>query len=285
MPRCAAVALAGARLRKTPPMRAIVLTSFSGLDALELSEAADPTPGDGEELVRVRAAALGPWDISGANGAFASIGGSSEFPQVQGWDFAGEAGDGRRVLGFVPQPWMGVGTFAEQIAVPSALLAPLPDALSFAEGGALPVCALAARLLVEAAGVAEGHVVLVTGAAGMVGGFAMQLARARGGRVVAAVRERDADEASALGADSVVSTGDDLEVEVRGQWQDGVDACVDTIGLGAAGLVCVRDGGHSSPRSPPRCPTARAASSPRRSRSSPTRQRPPNWLSALPPGS
>jgi NADPH2:quinone reductase len=224
-------------------MRAIVLNSFGGLDALELAELADPTPGEGEELVRIRAAALGPWDLSGANGAFAAVGGTSEFPQVQGWDFAGEAGDGRRVLGFVAQPWMGVGTFAEQIAIPSALLAPLPDALGFEEGGALSVCALAARLLVEVAAVAEGHLVLVTGAAGMVGGFAAQLVRARGGRVVAAVRERDAGEARLLGANMVVSTGDDLEVEVRGQWQDGVDACLDTVGLGAAGLVCVRDGG------------------------------------------
>jgi NADPH2:quinone reductase len=224
-------------------MRAIVLNSFGGLDALELAEVADPTPEDGEELVRVRAAALGPWDLSGAGGAFAAVGGSSEFPQVQGWDFAGETSDGRRVLGFVAQPWMGLGTFAEQIALPSALLAPLPDALSFEEGGALPVCALTARLLVDTAAVSEGHVVLVTGAAGMVGGFALQLAGARGARVVAAVRERDADEARQLGAEAVVSTGDDLEVEVRGKWQDGVDACLDTLGLGAAGLVCVRDGG------------------------------------------
>jgi NADPH:quinone reductase len=224
-------------------MRAIVLTSFGGLDALELAEVPDPVPGDGEELVRVRAAALGPWDLSGASGAFAAAGGASEFPQVQGWDFAGEAGDGRRVLGFVAQPWMGVGTFAEQIAVPAALLAPLPDALSFEEGGALPVCALTARLLVQAAGVSDGHVVLVTGAAGMVGGFIVQLVRARGGHVVAAVRERDADEARRLGAGTVVSSGEDLEVEVRGRWQDGVDACLDTVGLGAKGLVCVRDGG------------------------------------------
>ena len=224
-------------------MRAIVLTSFDGPGALELSEEPDPTPGDGEELVRIRAASMGPWDLSGARGAFAGAGGSSEFPQVQGWDFAGEAGDGRRVLGFVAQPWMGKGTFAEQIALPSALLAPLPDELSFEQGCALPVCGLAARLLVDAAGVAEGHAVLVTGAAGMVGGFAMQLTRARGARVVAAVRERDADDARRLGAGEVVSTGDDLEVEVRGCWQDGVDACLDTLGLGSAALVCVRDGG------------------------------------------
>jgi len=224
-------------------MRAIVLTSFDGLDAIDLADQPDPTPGDGEELVRIRAASMGPWDLSGAQGAFAAIGGTSDFPQVQGWDFAGETGDDRRVLGFVAQPWMAKGTFAELIALPSALLAPLPDQLSFEEGCALPVCGLAARLLVEAADVSEGDVVLVTGAAGMVGGFATQLARARGARVVAAVRDRDADEARRLGADAVVSSGDDLEVEVREQWQDGVDVCLDTLGLGPAGLVCVRDGG------------------------------------------
>src|SRR5436190_1212888 len=196
-------------------MRAIVLTSFDGLGALELAEQPDPTPGDGEEVVRIRAASMGPWDLSGAGGAFAGVGGSSEFPQVQGWDFAAETGDGRRVLGFVAQPWMGKGSFAEQIVVPSALLAPLPDELTFEQGWALPVCGLTARLLVDAAGVGEGHLVLVTGAAGMVGGFAVQLARARGSRVVAAVRERDADEARQLGADDVASAGGDLEVEVR----------------------------------------------------------------------
>jgi NADPH:quinone reductase len=224
-------------------MRAIVLNSFNGLDAIELADQPDPTPADGEELVRIRAASMGPWDLNGAEGAFVAVGGSSDFPQVQGWDFAGETEDGRRVLGFVAQPWMGKGTFAELIALPSALLAPLPDQLSVEEGCALPVCGLAARLLVEAAGVAEGDVVLVTGAAGMVGGFVTQLARAQGARVVAAVRDRDVDEAQRLGADVAVSTGDDLEVEVRGRWQDGVDACLDTLGLGTAALVCVRDGG------------------------------------------
>jgi NADPH:quinone reductase-like Zn-dependent oxidoreductase len=80
-------------------VRAVVLNSFTGLAGLELSEVADPTPGDGEQLVRVRAAALGPWDLAGARGAFSAMGGSSEFPQIQGWDFAGETSDGRRVLG------------------------------------------------------------------------------------------------------------------------------------------------------------------------------------------
>jgi NADPH:quinone reductase-like Zn-dependent oxidoreductase len=224
-------------------VRAVVLTSFAGLDGLELSEVADPSPGAGEELVAIRAASLGPWDRGAAVGAFAAAGGSTEFPQVQGWDFAGETIGGRRVLGFVAQPWMGVGAFAERIAVPSAILAPLPDELSFVEGSTLPVCTLAARLLVNSAAVKEDDLVLVTGAAGMVGGFAAQLASGRGARVVAAVRDSDADEARRLGAQTIVRTGDELETEVRGAWQDGVDACLDTIGMGVAALVCVRDGG------------------------------------------
>jgi len=226
-----------------PSVRAVVLNSFAGIEGLELTEVPDPAPGDGEEVVQVRAASLGPWDLSATDGAFVEMGGSGEFPQVQGWDFAGETLDGRRVLGFLPQPWMGAGAFAERIAVPSAILATLPKTLDFEQGSALPVCGLTARLLLDAAAVKEGDLVLVTGAAGMVGGFASQLATRRGAHVVAAVRDGDGDEARRLGAQTVVSTGPDMEAEVRGTWQDGVDACLDTVGLGAGALVCVRDGG------------------------------------------
>jgi NADPH:quinone reductase-like Zn-dependent oxidoreductase len=225
-------------------VRAVVLNSFAGLEGLELSKVPDLTPADGEQLVQVRAASLGPWDLAGADGAFAATGGSGNFPQVQGWDFAGETEDGHRVLGFVPQPWMGVGAFAEQISVPSTILAPVPDPLGFPEASALPVSALAARLLADAAAVGDGELVLITGAAGMVGGFALQLAAARGARVVAAVRDSDAEEARRLGAETVLDAADELEVAVRGRWQDGVDACIDTVGLGAGALVCVRDGGR-----------------------------------------
>jgi NADPH:quinone reductase len=224
-------------------VRAVVLNSFTGIEGLELREVPDPTAGEGAELVQVHAASLGPWDLGNADGAFVAMGGSSDFPQVQGWDFAGKTVDGRRVLGFVAQPWMGVGAFAEQIAVPSAILAPLPESLGFQEGSVLPVSGLTARLLLEAAAVKEGDLVLVTGAAGMVGGFASQLARGRGAYVVAAVRREDADEARQLGAETTVDTGPEMEAEVRGTWQDGVDACLDTVGLGAGALVCVRDGG------------------------------------------
>ena len=222
-------------------MRAVVLTSFGGLDALELADVPDPTPADGEEIVHVRAAALGPWDRQATEGYFVPLGGATAFPQVQGWDFAGETADGRRVVGFVAQPWMGRGVLAERVAVPSALLAPVPAGLGWAEAAALPVCAITARLLVETGGVAADDVVVVTGAAGMVGGFAVELARARGAQVVGAVRDRDADEARALGAGTTVDTAD-LAARVRRQWPGGVSACLDTLGLPDA-LACVRDGG------------------------------------------
>ena len=83
---------------------------------------------------------------------------------------------------------------------------------------------------------------LVTGAAGMVGGMAAQLARARGAQVVAVVRDSDAAQARSLGAEATVSTGNGLADELRQGWPDGFDACLDTIGLQSA-LAGVRDGG------------------------------------------
>ena len=148
-PASTAIAV-GVRL---PRVRAVVLNSFTGIEGLELIEVPDPAPGDGEEVVQVRAASLGPWDLSSVDGAFVAMGGSGEFPQVQGWDFAGETRDGRRVVGFVAQPWMGIGALAKRIAVPSAILATLPAALGFEQGSTLSVCGLTARLLLETAAV------------------------------------------------------------------------------------------------------------------------------------
>jgi NADPH:quinone reductase len=236
-------------------MRAVILTSFGGLEALQLADMPEPIPGDGEEVVSVRAVALGPWDLSAADGYFRQLGGSTAFPQVQGWDFAGQTADGRRVLGFAAQPWMGVGALAEQIAMPAALLAPLPDGLDWAQGAALPVSALTAQLLNEAAKVSEGDLVLVTGAAGMVGGLAAQLARTRGARVVAAVRDSDAAQARGLGAEATVGTGDGLVAELRQRWPGGIDACLDTIG-GQAALAAVRDGGAYVTTQPTGVPSA-----------------------------
>ncbi len=78
----------------------------------------------------------------------------------------------------------------------------------------------------------------------MVGGFAVQLARAEGARVIAAVRGSEAEEARRLGSDEVVSTGPDMADLVRGLHPSGADACLDTLGLGASALEVVRPGGR-----------------------------------------
>src|SRR6202012_5849696 len=225
-------------------MRAVVLNSFDGIDGLELSEVADPEPGEGEVPVTVRAAALGPWDLETANGVFKDVDGGADLPQIQGWDFAGETDQGERVFGFVAPPFMGKGSFAEKLSVPPAVLAALPDEISFTDGAALPVALLTARLMVNRAHVSKDDLVLVTGAAGGVGGSAVQQCRGAGARVIAAVRAKDAETARELGAEQAFETGPDLEAEVRGAFTDGVDACIDTIGLGDEALVCVRDGGN-----------------------------------------
>ena len=225
-------------------MRALTLASFGGIDALGFRDWPDPVPGPGEELVEIRAVALGPWDVAATEGSFAVAGGTTEFPQQQGWDFAGETAAGRRVAGFVAQPWMGIGTLSERIAVASALLADLPAGLSWAQGASLPVCSLTAQLLVTGAGVSRGDRVAVTGAAGMVGGLAVELARAREAKVLGAVREADAEEARRLGTEAIADTDSDLG-RLLGEWAPGgVDACLDTVGLGAAVIDGVRDGGH-----------------------------------------
>jgi NADPH:quinone reductase-like Zn-dependent oxidoreductase len=139
---------------------------------------------------------------------------------------------------------MGVGTLTERIGVASTLLTELPKRLSWAQGASLPLCSLTAQLLVDGAGVSKGDRVAVTGAAGMVGGFTVELARAPGATVAGAVRDADAEEARRLGVDATVVAGGDLG-RLLGEWAPGgVDACLDTVGVGAAALGGIRDGGR-----------------------------------------
>ena len=159
-----------------------------------------------------------------------------------------------RVVGFVAQPWMGAGAFAEQISVPPSMLAMLPDALGFPEGSALPVCGLTLAAPADRRRRGQRWRPRARDRRGGDGQRLRASARpcARGARVVAAVRDSDADEARRLGAGTVASTDSGLEEQVRGRWVDGVDACIDTVGLGAAA--------HGLPR--PRWPSEFATSLP-----------------------
>ena len=191
-------------------MRAIVLREPGPADRLKLETIADPVPGPGEVVVRLRAAALNHRDVWIRSGTGAYAGGFAK-PVILGSDGAGEvtavgAGVDRALVGraVVINPsldWgdddeaqgprfriLGVpdhGTYAEAIAVPAANALPKPAALSFEEAAAIPLAALTAyRAVVSRARVRAGETVLVTGIGGGVSTFALQIAAQRKARVL-----------------------------------------------------------------------------------------------------
>jgi NADPH:quinone reductase len=159
-------------------LKAAVLPAVDA--AFELREVADPEPGDGEALVRVHAAGINFLDVLIRRGRYPQM---PELPTVLGVELAGELEDGTRVMAMRP-----AGAYAELVSVPRESLVPLPDGASFAEGAGFVLTFLTAWVpLTRQVRLDDGQTVLVYAAAGGVGTAAIQVARALGARVVAAV--------------------------------------------------------------------------------------------------
>jgi NADPH2:quinone reductase len=177
----------------------------------ELREVDDPVPQDGEALVRVRAAGINFLDVLIRRGRYPQM---PELPAVLGVELAGELEDGTRVMAMVP-----AGAYAELATVPRASLVPLPDGPSFAEGAGFILTFLTAYVpLTRQVRLAEDAAVLVHAAAGGVGTASIQVARALGARVVAAVGSPEKLElCRELGAEEAYvydEIPDDLRVDV-----------------------------------------------------------------------
>jgi NADPH:quinone reductase-like Zn-dependent oxidoreductase len=236
-------------------MRAVVIDDFGAEP--RVAELAQPLPGAGEVVVRMRAAALNPFDWKVIDGA---LRGAVEhhFPLTLGSDGAGvvaEVGEGvtayrtgDRVYGQFLQVSRGRGSFSEYAAVAATgKIARLPADVPFECAASLPTASTAAYQAVLAAGLDADDVVLVNGASGGVGQSAVQFAVEIGATVLATAPPDLADYMRGLGATTVIDfTAGPTVDQVRAAYPDGMDAVVDLVtrpgdAAGVAGIV--RSGG------------------------------------------
>ena len=201
-------------------MKAYVQHRYGPPDRLELTDVPAPVPAAGEVLVRVRATSVNPYDwhlLRGEPRVARLMPGlvslrAPKFP-VPGCDLAGQVeAPGPGVTQFRPGDdvfaLVSHGSYAEYVTVPETMLARMPGSLSFEQAAAVPMAALTALIGLRDTGrVESGQQVLVNGASGGVGTFAVQLARAFGARADAVCRAANAELVRSLGADDVIDRG------------------------------------------------------------------------------
>ncbi|MFC9436624.1 NADP-dependent oxidoreductase [Nocardia sp. NPDC057030] len=191
-------------------MRAISQNTLGGPEVLTEVRLPRPVPGPGEILVRVRAAGLNPTDWKHrANGGFLPAP-----PFVLGWDASGEVAatgvgvtlfqPGDEVFGMLPYPY-GHGALAEYVVGPARAFARKPASLDHAQAAAIPLAALTAwQALVDTAELQAGQRVLIHAAAGGVGHFAVQIAKARGAYVIGTASAPNHEFLRGIGADEAI---------------------------------------------------------------------------------
>jgi NADPH:quinone reductase-like Zn-dependent oxidoreductase len=201
-------------------MKAIVQDRYGSPDVLRFRDVDKPEPADNEVLVRAHAAAVNAYDWHMMRGdpyvARLGMGFGGPKVKVRGRDFAGRVESvGRDVTRFRPgaEVFGEVdGAFAEYVCVPEELLAPKPANLTFAQAAAMPLAGNTALIgLRDVASVQPGQHVLINGASGGVGTFAVQIAKAFGAEVTGVCSTRNADLIRSIGADHVIDyTGEDF---------------------------------------------------------------------------
>lgn len=223
-------------------MKALVIDGYGPPDTARVEDVDTPKMKDGDLLVRMRAAAVNPFDYKIVSGMVKDTMHTS-FPYVPGMDGAGEIAElGQGVRGWqkgdaVLGQFVRGGTFG-QFALISATdkrLARKPAALDFEHAAAIPEAGLTARTMIRAANLRAGQTALLIGASGGIGLFLTQLAKAEGARVIATGNPGDVEYMRALGADDVIDyTAGDTIAQAHQRYQDGVDVVFDVINTGDA---------------------------------------------------
>ena len=222
-------------------MRAVTIDAPGATPALR-EDLPQPTPADNEVLVRVHASSANPVDNSIAAGMLAEMGLEHDYPVTLGRDYAGvveQVGDGvsgyavgDEVFGFLlhANPAVHDGSWADYVVITEELsIAPLPHGVDLATAGAAPVAGIAAASAVDALDLSQGDVVMIAGATGGVGSFAVQLASRAGATVVAPALAADEEYLRGLGVSEVVPREGEVVTAVRERYSDGVDALLDLV--------------------------------------------------------
>ncbi len=236
-------------------MRAVVVRRFGGPEVLEFAEIPVAVPGFGQVRVKVAAAAVNPVDAATRSGFLTEAGIIPPREVIGiGWDVAGTVdavgdgvtgfAEGDAVIGLRDRPSAALGTHAEFIVLDAAAIAAAPRTVSTVEAATLPLNGLTAAQALDLLDLPPGATVLVTGAAGAVGGYAVALAKARGYRVVAVAGSADEALVRGFGAEVFVPRGDFLADRVRAEIPGGVDAALDTALLGLEALDAVTNRGR-----------------------------------------
>ncbi|WP_433330634.1 NADP-dependent oxidoreductase [Spirillospora sp. CA-294931] len=238
-------------------MRAILYTAPGNV---ALAEVPEPQPGAGQVRIRVTAATVNPADVGTVGGYLAAAGLMPGFDDDGareafglGWDVAGtveavgtgvtrlKVGDA--VIGLNDRLDIDLGTHADLAVLDESAVARAPRTVDAAHAATIPLNGLTALQALDHLALAPGSTLLVTGAAGALGGYAVELAAQRGLRVVATSSAADEDLVRSLGAEHFVPRGEHLGDAVRALVPGGVDGAVDAAALGTQTLEAVRSGG------------------------------------------
>ena len=215
-------------------MKAAFIEEYGDLTNIQTGQLDKPEAGEGEVLVRIKAAGVNPVDAAVAKGMLKdAIPG--EFPLIPGWDMAGVVEDtghaarrfqaGDEVYAYARRPTIQHGTFAEYIAIPEAYLAERPSNISMEEAGGIPLVGLTAyQSIFDFGELKKDQTLLILGASGGVGTLAIQLAKSVGANVIGVASEANQEYMKELGADITIDYKDNHVGEAVQKVQpEGVD--------------------------------------------------------------
>jgi len=238
----------------TPSLRrAVAFETFGSPEVLRVLEVPVHEPQAGEVLVQVEAATVNPTDLLMLGGSQAARMRDLVPPYIAGMELAGTVvalGEGVQGLA-LGQPVIGIvnprrpqgGAQAQFVCLPAASVAALPAGADLVAAATLPMNGLTAWMCLEFMNLPAGASLLVTGAAGAVGGFVIALARRAGLHVVADSKEEDRELVTRLGAHEWVPRGEGFATAVRVRYPAGLNGVVDTALLGDAAAALLRTGG------------------------------------------